>query len=95
MLLAEPRNSVSWSTLGKLFKRLLRTKLMDAEDLSDQCIRTFFRQAWPLVSARDNKFQRNHNKERYMYGTYIIFYRCSIISAGRDAVSLKVPERGH
>jgi len=52
MLLAESHNSVSWLTLGKLFKRLLQTKLLDAHDLSDQCIRTFFRQTWPVVSAR-------------------------------------------
>ncbi|EZA59508.1 Codanin-1 [Ooceraea biroi] len=48
ILLAGSRNSASWSTLGKLLKRLLQTKLLDADDLSDQCVRTFFRQAWPV-----------------------------------------------
>jgi len=52
MLLTQPQNDTTWPIFGKFLKRLLETKILDGDSLSDQCV-ALFRQDWPVVSARD------------------------------------------
>lgn len=52
MLLAQPENNAIWSVFGKFLKRLLETKILDLDSLSDQCV-ALFREDWPVVSIRD------------------------------------------
>lgn len=51
MLLAQPENDALWPIYGKFLKRLLEAKILDGDDLSDQCV-ALFRQDWPVVSVR-------------------------------------------
>ncbi|XP_012525392.1 codanin-1-like isoform X2 [Monomorium pharaonis] len=47
MLLTQPRNDTMWPIFGKFLKRLLETKILDGNNLSDQCV-ALFRQDWPV-----------------------------------------------
>ncbi|XP_012235265.2 codanin-1 [Linepithema humile] len=47
MLLAQPENDAIWSVFGKFLKRLLETKILDINSLSDQCV-ALFRENWPV-----------------------------------------------
>ena len=49
MLLMQPQNDALWPIFGKFLKRLLETKILDGDSLSDQCV-ALFRQDWPVVS---------------------------------------------
>jgi len=50
MLLMQPQNDVMWPIFGKFLKRLLETKILNGDSLSDQCV-ALFRQDWPVVSV--------------------------------------------
>jgi len=52
MLLTQSQNDKTWPIFGKFLKRLLETKILDGDSLSDQCV-ALFRQDWPVVSACD------------------------------------------
>ncbi|KYN15903.1 Codanin-1, partial [Trachymyrmex cornetzi] len=47
MLLMQPQNDALWPIFGKFLKRLLETKILDGDSLSDQCV-ALFRQDWPV-----------------------------------------------
>lgn len=49
MLLAQPEKDMVWPVYGKFLRRLLETKILDVNSLSDQCL-ALFRQDWPVVS---------------------------------------------
>lgn len=49
MLLMQSHNDAMWSIFGKFLKRLLETKILDGDNLSNQCV-GLFRQDWPVVS---------------------------------------------
>ena len=49
MLLMQAQNDALWPIFGKFLKRLLETKIVDGDNLSDQCV-ALFRQDWPVVS---------------------------------------------
>ncbi|XP_011869063.1 PREDICTED: codanin-1 [Vollenhovia emeryi] len=47
MLLIQPQNDAMWPIFGKFLKKLLETKILDGDSLSDQCV-ALFRQDWPV-----------------------------------------------
>lgn len=47
MLLAQPEKDAVWPVYGKFLRRLLETKVLDGNSLSDQCV-ALFRQDWPV-----------------------------------------------
>lgn len=47
MLLMQPRNDAIWPVFGKFLKRLLETKILNGDSLSDQCV-ALFRRDWPV-----------------------------------------------
>lgn len=64
MLLAQPENNAIWSVFGKFLKRLLETKILDIDNLSNQCV-ALFRENWPVVSIRDKRYELlNENGKR-------------------------------
>lgn len=56
ILLKQSQNDTMWTIFGKFLKRLLETKILDGDSLSDQCV-ALFRQDWPVVSEFNLNFE--------------------------------------